>query len=224
MERVRTVAVTGASGYVGSYVIQELLNRGYRVHGLVRGCSTDPGKAKHLLQLQRADTNLTLFDGGDLSVPGSFDKAFFGVDAVVHTAATVVLGKDQSIITASVDGTKNVLQSVDASPTIKRFVHTSSIAAIQSYDKPSSHIFSELDWNDWSTLQNGDAYGKAKTEAERLVHKHFKDDDGRTAVALNPGVVIGPVMTKAHSKASPVFLRELIFNNKVCRTSAPEQT
>ena len=40
---------------------------------------------------------------------GSFDEAFNGADAVVHTAAAVVLGKDQSIITASVEGTRNVL-------------------------------------------------------------------------------------------------------------------
>jgi len=34
-------------------------------------------------------------------------------------------------------------------------------------------------------------------------------------VAVNPGVVIGPVMTKAHTKASAVFLRDIIFNSKV---------
>ena len=78
-----TVAVTGASGYIGSYVVAELLSRGYAVNGLVRGCSSTPAKAKHLVDLPHAGQLLTLFDGGDLAVEGSFDEAFRGADAVV---------------------------------------------------------------------------------------------------------------------------------------------
>ena len=188
---VTTVSVTGASGYIGSYVVRELLQRGYIVHGLVRGCSKTPAKATHLTALPHAAERLKLFDGGDLTIEGSFGEAFQGADAVIHTAASVVLGKDPSIIAASVDGTANVLRSVDASPSVQRFVHTSSVAAIQSYDR-GKHVFSEVDWNDWSTVARGDAYGIAKTEAEKMVHAHFANAESeRSACALNPGVVIG---------------------------------
>jgi nucleoside-diphosphate-sugar epimerase len=215
------VAVTGASGYIGSFVVAELLARGYGVHGLVRGCTKNPAKAAHLLALPGASELLTLFDGGDLSATGSFDAAFAEADAVVHTAAAVVLGKDQSIIRASVDGTANVLASVDMSPRVVRFIHTSSVAAVQAYDKGPGHVFTEKDWNEWSTPARGDAYGVAKTEAEKMVHAHFAGDaHGRTAVAVNPGVVIGPVMAKAHTKASAIFLRDIAFNNKVRRCDA----
>ena len=123
------VAVTGSTGYIGSYVVAELLNRGYTVHLPVRGSSSNPSKAAHLLALPGSE-RLTIFDGGDLTVDGSFDDAFKDCDAVIHTAAEVVLGKEQSIITASVVGTKNVLNSADRS-FVKRFVQTSSVAAIQ---------------------------------------------------------------------------------------------
>ena len=214
MNAVKTVAVTGSTGYIGSFVVAELLARGYNVNAPVRGGSQNPNKTKHLLQLPNA-SNLRVFDGGDLSVPGSFDSAFLSADAVIHTAAEVVLGKEQSIITASVEGTRNVLSSVDKAPTVKRFVQTSSVAAIQRYDKPLDYVFTETDFNDWSTVERGDAYGVAKTTAERLVVSHFEQTPDRFCVALNPGVVIGPVFTKQHTKASPVFLREIVFNNKV---------
>lgn len=62
-----------------------------------------------------------------------------------------------------------MLASVDGAPRITRFVHTSSIAAIMAFDKGPGHVFTEADWNDWSTTARGDAYGYAKTEAERMV-------------------------------------------------------
>jgi nucleoside-diphosphate-sugar epimerase len=208
-----TVAVTGSSGYIGSFVVSELLDRGYKVHCPIRGSTENPGKAEHLLKHPNA-ANLTIFDGGDLSKKGSFDEAFASADAVIHTAAQVDLGEDESIITDSVEGTKNVLSSVDKSPGVKRFVQTSSVAAIQKYNVPPGYVFTERDWNDWSTVANGDAYGVAKTTAEKLVHSHFASSDGRSAAAVNPGVVIGPVMNRSHTKASAYFLYACIMGKK----------
>ena len=174
---VKTVGVTGSTGYIGSFVVAELLSRGYKVNAPVRNSGKDPRKAAHLLSMPGASGNLTVFDGGDLAVLGSFDAAFKDADAVIHTAAEVVLGESDSIIAASVEGTSNVLSSVDKCGTVTRFVQTSSIAAINRYDLPSTHVFTEADWNTWSTAENGDSYGVAKTEAERLVHGHFEDDE-----------------------------------------------
>jgi nucleoside-diphosphate-sugar epimerase len=207
----RSVAVTGASGYIGSYVCAELLERGYSVRAMVRGSSSNPDKGAHLTALPGG--RLTLVDG-DLECQPSLVAAFAGADAVIHTAAAVELSARESIITASVDGVKNVLSAVDACASVQAFVHTSSVAAVQRYDKDPDHIFSEADWNGWSSLANGDAYGTAKTQAERVVQAHFRGDP-RHSACLNPAVVIGPVMTKAHTKASPVFIREIIFGNPV---------
>merc|ERR1712025_371003 len=127
-----TVAVTGASGYVGSYITEELLKRGHDVRALVRGCDTNAEKAAHLQALPGAE-RLTLIDGGDLAIQGSFKNGLAG--AVVHAAATVVIGRDPSIASAAVDGVENVLSSLP--PECKTFVLTSSIAAVISLDKAS---------------------------------------------------------------------------------------
>lgn len=70
----------------------------------------------------------------------------------------------KAIVDPSVEGTKNVLGSVErAGSSLRRFVHLSSIAAVQNFNQPEDHVFTEEDWNEWSALSNGDAYGVAKT-------------------------------------------------------------
>ena len=72
---------------------------------------------------------------------------------------------------------------------IQRYVHISSIAAIQSLDKldkenNDDYVFSEKDWNTWSTVES-DPYGYAKTKAEQLVWEH---KDSMDIVVLNPAI------------------------------------
>ena len=72
-----------------------------------------------------------------------------------------------------------------------------------------------------STLTQHTSRCNANTATWGQVHAHFAGDMlGRSAVAVNPGVVIGPVMTKAHTKASAIFLRDITFNNKVRKGAA----
>jgi nucleoside-diphosphate-sugar epimerase len=126
----------------------------------------------------------------------------------------VRLGGDPSIAAASIDGVRNVLASVDRSPTVTTFVHTSSVAAVMRLDAAPRAVFDESDWNDWSTIGRGDAYGYGKTEAERIVASHFFGD-ARRCVSLNPAIVLGPVLAKAHTKASPLYVRNLIQGNPI---------
>ena len=94
---------------------------------------------------------------------------------------------------------------------------TSSCIAVQMYDRPLDYVFTEDDWNTWSTVENGDAYGYAKTHSEKLVWACVNNPDGCAfdAVSINPGVVLGEVLCKAHTKSSAVLLRQAIYNNPV---------
>ena len=79
------------------------------------------------------------------------------------------------------------------------------------------YVFSEKDWNVWSGEANGDYYGLAKTRAEEIAHKaaeHAQDRKaGYDVVCINPSIVFGQCLTKAHTKASPVFVRQLLLHN-----------
>ena len=85
------VAVTGASGYIGSRIVEDLLQQGYEVHACVRDSSNEQ-KVNHLLELGKssANCNVKLFEG-DLFKKGSYDKAFINCSAVIHAGATVDL-------------------------------------------------------------------------------------------------------------------------------------
>jgi len=206
------IAVTGASGFIGSHVCASLLAAGYSVRAVVRN-PQDEAKTSHLTGLTGAADRLTLH-AGDLLQPGSYDEALASADAVVHTAAVVeidaVKDAEETIVRPSLEGVQNVLGSADRASSIRRFVHTSSIISTMSFTSPPDTTFSEADWNDASTVANGDAYGYAKAQAERLVHAHTGKYD---CIAMHPGVVLGPCLCKAHTKASVVVVRQMLFGN-----------
>ncbi|CAE8611564.1 unnamed protein product [Polarella glacialis] len=211
------VAVTGASGFVGSHIVNELLQRGYRVRAALRDPNNEE-KVGHLKAMALAPTcrgSLELVSG-DLLAPGSYDAAFAGADAVIHTAAVVeimsVSDPQKEIVDPAVLGTQNVLNSIDKVGTVKTLVYTSTILAVQSFNQDEGHTFNEADWNDWSTIENGDPYGFAKTQAEKLLQSHAQGKPYSVRV-INPGVILGPVFCKAHTKASTVLVRELLFRN-----------
>ncbi len=140
---------------------------------------------------------------------------------MIHSAAVVdiqeVADPYATIVKPAVDGTRNVLASALASGSVKRFVITSSCIAVQIYDRPLDYVFTESDWNTWSSVEKGDAYGYAKTESEKLVWACVNNPEGCSfdAVSINPGVVLGEVLCKLHTKSSAVLLRQALYNNPV---------
>ncbi|MCI07450.1 bifunctional dihydroflavonol 4-reductase/flavanone 4-reductase-like, partial [Trifolium medium] len=79
-----TVCVTGASGFIGSWLVMRLMERGYTVRATVR----DPdnmNKVQHLLELPGANSKLSLWKA-DLDKEGSFDEAIKGCTGVFHVA------------------------------------------------------------------------------------------------------------------------------------------
>lgn len=201
-------AVTGASGFIGSHVVRTLLERGFTV----RACVRDPNNAEktaHLSALAEGLPGALSFHRGNLLEAGSYDAAFVGVGCVIHTAAAVMLAAknpEQDILVPSMAGTQNVLDSARKAGTVTRFVQTSSVAAV--FQRPErGRVYTEADWNETATLKT-DPYGLAKTQAEKLA-RDFGAEHGLNPVFINPSLVIGPVYTKAHAKASPSVIRDL---------------
>ena len=80
------ILVTGANGFIAVWLVKDLLERGYTVKGTVRSES----KKGHLLKLFEKEVKegrLELVVVPDFTVPGAFDEAVRGVDAIEHTAS-----------------------------------------------------------------------------------------------------------------------------------------
>ncbi|CAN6483298.1 unnamed protein product [Victoria cruziana] len=127
------VCVTGASGYIASWLVI-LLQKGYTVKATVRDLD-DPKKTQHFLALKGARERLHLYKANILD-EGAFDEIIRGCDGAFHTAspARYVLQDPQAeLIDPAVKGTLNVLQSCAKSPSIRRVIVTSSMAAACCY-------------------------------------------------------------------------------------------
>ncbi|WKA01731.1 hypothetical protein VitviT2T_019998 [Vitis vinifera] len=147
----KVVCVTGASGYIASWLVKLLLQCGYTVKATVR----DPRqissqlqnfsfptplaiKTEHLLALEGAKERLHLFKA-NLLEEGSFDSVVDGCDGVFHTASPVVMIVDDpqaQLIDPALEGTMSVLGSCAKVPSVKRVVVTSSMASVAFNGKP----------------------------------------------------------------------------------------
>ncbi|KAI4332122.1 hypothetical protein L6164_017057 [Bauhinia variegata] len=133
----KLVCLTGASGYIASWLVKLLLHCGYTVKASVRD-PNDPMKADHLLKFEGAKDRSHLFKA-NLLEEGSFDSLVEGCEGVFQTASPCYFdAKDPQVelIYPAVKGTLNVLKSCAKSPSVKRVVLTSSISAVAFNGKP----------------------------------------------------------------------------------------
>ncbi len=111
-----TVAITGATGFIGRQITEDLLARGCRVRALTRAAR------------QSSDDNL-IWVRGSLENPPSLAELVTGADAVVHCAGQV-RGSSEAVFTAcNVTGSVSVMQAAQAAGSCKKFLFISSLAA-----------------------------------------------------------------------------------------------
>lgn len=126
-KKKQVVCVTGASGYVVSWIIKLLLARGYTVRATVRD-TDDAEKTAHLRAMDGAEDRLHLLKA-DLLQEGCFDAAVHGCDCVFHTASPVLQNftdPQAQLIDPAVKGTLNVLGSCSKAEAVKRRWHALS--------------------------------------------------------------------------------------------------
>ncbi|KAJ1410224.1 hypothetical protein SESBI_22138 [Sesbania bispinosa] len=205
----KLVCVTGAAGYIASWIVKYLLQRGYTVRATLRDPS-NPKKVDHLLKLDGAKERLQLFKA-DLLEEGSFDSAVEGCDGVFHTASPVrfdITDPQAELIDPAVKGTLNVLKSCAKSPSVKRVVLTSSISAVLFNERPKSPEvvvdetwFSNPDFCRESQLW----YTLSKALAEDVAWKFVKENS-IDMVAINPVMVAGPLLQpEVNYSAQPIL-------------------
>jgi nucleoside-diphosphate-sugar epimerase len=205
--------VTGGSGFIGTHVVRELLERGYRVRATVRD-PEDTKKCGHLRSLPFAGERLEVLRG-DLMDSSSFDDAFVGCKQVYHTASPVYMtakNPQEDIVDPAIAGTRNVMAAIERAGTVRRVGLTSSVAAVVSTGRRPEHTFTEEDWNDDATVKTN-PYGLSKTLSERSAWA-FRDalpEERRFGmVVVNPVYVLGPVYAPIHLRTSPSIVRDAL--------------
>jgi nucleoside-diphosphate-sugar epimerase len=168
------VLLTGGSGFVGSYVAEQLDRLGHAVRALVRPRSD----SKFLKTLK----NIELAPGA-IEDRASLDAAVRGVDAVVHVAGLVKARRPEDFFQVNTEGTKNLLAAAEAvAPGLKRFVYVSSLAAVgpspdgtpipdDAPPRPVTH------------------YGRSKLAAEQAV---LSAKDRLPVTVIRPPLIYGP--------------------------------
>ncbi|XP_042511202.1 dihydroflavonol 4-reductase-like isoform X2 [Macadamia integrifolia] len=194
-----TVCVTGAAGFVGSWLVRNLLHRGYSVNATAR----DPGninKVKHLLDLPHADTRLKLWKA-DLVDEGSFDGAIQGCIGVFHVATpTAFESKDteDKVIKQAENGILNILRSCLKAKTVRRVVYTSSIAAVCAVrQERQPPVYDESSWSDLEFIRQEKMipwYFMSKTLSEKGALE-FAEQNSIDLVTIIPSLVVGKFLT-----------------------------
>lgn len=210
------VCVTGANGFVASWLVKRLLESGYHVRGTVR----DPGDSKkngHLLELEGAKERLHLVRA-DLTEEGSFDDAVMGCEGVFHTATPVCFGPmadpKAELIDPAVKGVLNVLRSCTKNPMLKKVVLTSSVAAVR---RPAVFPEEPLDESSWSSVEACEKlklwYSVAKILAERAAWD-FAEHNNINLVTVLPSWVVGPSLPRNLTATSLLTLALLKGDNE----------
>ncbi|KAL9325016.1 hypothetical protein ACSQ67_005661 [Phaseolus vulgaris] len=188
--------VTGGAGFIASYLVKALLEKGYTVRTTVRN-PEDKDKVGFLTELNGAKERLKILKA-DLLVEGSFDEAVTGVDGVFHTASPVLLPPGENVqanlIDPCIKGTLNVLNSC-LKANVKRFVLTSSCSSIRYRDDVQQLCpLNESHWTDTDYCQRYNLwYAYAKTTAEREVWRIAEEND-IDVIVVNPSFVVGPLL------------------------------
>jgi UDP-glucose 4-epimerase len=191
---IKKVVVTGAAGTVGSYLVDELLEKGYQVRGVDIRAPREPGRAK------------MEFIEGDLTDPGFAASVVQGMDAVINTAALVDISLSyEELYPLNVEAVR-VLYQKAAEAGARKFVHFSSGSI---YGKPEGELLTED-----TELSPSSPYEQSKVDSEKLLAE-ISQDEGLDWIVLRPGLIYGPGarFLLADIAAIPPLLRFVLGKN-----------
>lgn len=181
------VLVTGATGFVGSWLVRRLLEQGEEVHVLHRPSSS-------LEELQNLSFVSRL---GDVTDPESVKTACQDVDTVYHLAGVIGYSRAARSLMdrVNVGGTSNVVDAILSAKKKPRLIYMSSVVAIGASFTP--HPLNEDSPYQIAKLNLG--YFETKRQAEALVVEGCREKDLQ-AVILNPSTIYGAGDAKKGSR------------------------
>lgn len=175
----KKVFITGGTGFLGAYIIQELIRQGFAVRAIRRS-----GKVPFFIPA--AIMQAVEWVDGDILDVVSLDEAMEGVDTVIHSAARVSFDpkEKRELFNVNVDGTANMV-NMALEKQVRRFVHISSVAALGR--TASGDTVTEK--KKWQHSKLNTQYAISKYHAEREVWRGM--GEGLDVVILNPSTILG---------------------------------
>ncbi|KAL8377945.1 hypothetical protein RB595_008570 [Gaeumannomyces hyphopodioides] len=213
-----THLVTGGSGFIAQHLVSRLLDQGVAVRATVR--SLDNAKkvsALKELQAKHPDGRLRLFEA-DLLRPGSFAEAMRGCSVVHHVASPFMMAEkikdgQKECVEPALEGTKNVLASVNETESVERVVLTSTVGAIfGDYADVADRmggVLTEEHFNETSTVTHN-PYHYSKVLAEKEAWKISREQARWDLVVICPGLVLGPPLSQGSESGSLFLMDELL--------------
>lgn len=197
-----TVAVTGSAGFIGGWVVRQLLDEGYRVRACVRDTNDDE-KVSFLKSMPGYASGRLTLHSANLDEPGCFDQIFKGCQGVAHLSH-VSSYDDMDYVKMVCD---HVINSVNQSDSVNRVVVTSSIAAVMSETDIQELVRRPVLYEDpYPDEQNpnrqtnrGQGYSMGKVLAERAFADAAEESGRWDAITCCPGDNVGPILS-AHQK------------------------
>jgi nucleoside-diphosphate-sugar epimerase len=167
------IAVTGATGFIGSHLTEELARRGHRVIGIGRQrCPPTDATARPGVEHVAVDYHCAT----------ALARALDGVDTVIHAAAATRAPTSEALAASNVAVTEQVLAAIRSIGSVPRFVLVSSLAAAgpaPAFDAPKSED---------DAAAPIEAYGRSKLAAERLLER----ETVLPWTVVRPAAVYGP--------------------------------
>jgi len=205
--------ITGASGFIGSYLVEHLLQKNWQVRVLL-----------HKNKIPR-ESEIEIVKG-DIRDLQTLRDALAGIDVLFHGAAALgaaLIGQEE-FYKINVDGTKNILKAARAE-NIKRIVHLSSAGVLGSIKKNETAA-------EAYPLNPKNTYDKSKLEGEKIALQQAQE--GMDIVIIRPGWVYGPgdrrtfkliksidkrrfiLVTKGKIWQTPIYIQDLIKGILLC--------
>jgi nucleoside-diphosphate-sugar epimerase len=173
------VLVTGANGFLGSHLVEALLQQGYSVRCMVR-------RSSDLTYIQNLPVEWAY---ADLANGEGLQEACLGVQAICHCAALTRAPDRNTFMRVNAQGTEALARAcLEASPSLHRFLHVSSLAAggpSQGMDQPQDEVCVCRD----DTPRPVTWYGESKLAAEQAL---LEMRDHLPLTIVRPAAVFGP--------------------------------
>lgn len=175
------ILVTGATGFLGTNITLQLVEKGYNVRAFGL-----PNSIITYIEHKKVEIML-----GDITIPESINKAVDGVDAVIHVAGDTSFWKKlfERQRKINVDGVRNVMQAaLDAK--VQKVVHTATVDSIGYNPDGLADEHWDDDPKNYNYVNTGYNYADTKREGEQIVFDYAKK--GLNVSIINPGSMMGP--------------------------------